>query len=68
MGWQKDIIILEKCKTNEPQAVEALKSDMEKKKRDQSNSYNADLSPHPKTIVHALQVTFVVMTLLMGCK
>lgn len=34
MSWQKDIIILEKCKTNEPQAVEALKSDMEKKKKE----------------------------------
>lgn len=36
---------------------------------DQCDLYNADLSPHPKTIVHALQVMhFVVMTSLIGCK
>lgn len=70
MGWQQDTVILEKCKTNELQAVETLKSDTSKqtKKIDQCDLLNADLSPHPKTIVHVLQVTFVEITLLMGCK
>lgn len=67
MGWQQDKVILEKCKTNELQAVEILKSDMAKK-IDQCDLYNADLSPHAKTIAHSLPVTFVVITSLMGCK
>lgn len=67
MGWQQDIVILEKCKADELQAVETLKSDMAKK-IDQCDLYNADLSPHPKTIFHILKMTFVLMTSLMGCK
>lgn len=65
MGWQQDVVILEKCKTNELQAVETSKSDMANKKIVQCELYNADLSAHPKTIVHVLEVTFVVMTSLM---
>lgn len=67
MGWQRDIVILEKCETKELQAVQTLKSDMGKK-FDLCVLYNADLIPHPTTIAHALQVTFVVMTSLIGCK